>query len=365
MQDESLNTFVLVSTQNGCGLQTDYELLKELLEAAGKTVHIAFTNSPAFKNVDVVIFLEIIDARWFGFSKQLWAMPNSEWWRQEWDQFIPRFTKVLCKTKDCYDLWEKRAQGRCVYLGFESRDFYQPEIPRKREFLHLAGGSINKGSGAVLNAWAQYKIPYPLTVIGSNLGRGSTLHQPNVTVVSWLADIRHQLNAYLFHILPSRYEGWGHVLHEGLGCGSVMLTTDAAPMNEATGLYKPLLVPASAIGHLRVPGIPGAGQSISNMYDVSTASVHSCVLAAMALTNDQIAIISKEARDGFLKDRESFRLSLSELLKANIDVSKLPVMPSVPIQPPQPSQSLRQVQRVYTNNGLTIDWWSRHPRPKS
>ena len=316
-------TFTLVSMKNGCGLQTDYEILQKMLTDAGKTVRVAMAHSdvlPTFRKTDVVVFLEILDHRWLEYGKEFWLFPNSEWWRKDWDQYLPRINKVLCKTRDCYDLWETRTPGKCTYLGFESPDLYAPHIPRKREFLHLAGGSCNKGTAAVLQAWKQFKIPHTLTVVSRNY-QGLTadlLHLPNVKMYRQLPELVGLHNMCQFHILPSRYEGWGHVLHEGLGCGAVMLTTDAAPMNEATGLPKSLLVPVSRVSHQRVLNYTAGGESISNMYDVSPESVYCCVRAASGLTDEQIAVLSKEARDGFLKDREEFRANFAKLISPPI-----------------------------------------------
>src|SRR5208282_2009812 len=314
-----LNTFVLVSMKNGCGLQADYELLQEILVAAGKTVYVEMARSPVtptFRHVDVVIMLEIVDARWFGYGKQMWFVPNSEWFRSEWLQYVPQFSRVLCKTMDGYNIWNEKAPGRASFIGFESKDFYQPEVPRKKEFLHLAGGSCNKGTAAVLRAWQQFNIPYPLTVVCNNYQGLSNflLNVPNVTMHERLPELGTLMNACQFHLIPSRYEGWGHVLHEGLGCGAVLMTTDAPPMNEPTGLAKDLQIPVARTSHERVPGQPAAGQSMTNMYDVDPLGIFQKVQEAMALAPERIAEISTAARAGFLSDRGKFRADFAALI---------------------------------------------------
>ena len=312
-------TFVLVSMKNGCGLQVDYEILQQLLEAAGHKVYVELAHSivaPNFRHVDVVVFLEIIDPRWFTYAPEFWAVPNSEWWRADWNQYVPKLSKILCKTQDCFDIWNKIAPGRCAFIGFESKDFYKPEIVRTKSFFHLAGGSCNKGTAHVLQAWKDYHIPFPLVVVSNNY-QGLTAHLrnvPNVMIYNRLPDLTQFLNGSQFHILPSRYEGWGHALHEGLGCGAVVLTTDAAPMSEATGLPKALLIPVAKTSHQRVLDYLPGGESMTNMYDVSPESIYQKVTEAAALSDDSIKEISAAARAGFLKDRESFRANIASLI---------------------------------------------------
>ena len=80
---------------------------------------------------DVNIFLEVIHPLAFSLSRENWLVPNSEWWDPRNDQFLPHFTKVLCKTRDCHRIWSaKVGADRCVYTGFLTRDLYRPDVPR-------------------------------------------------------------------------------------------------------------------------------------------------------------------------------------------------------------------------------------------
>src|SRR5262249_11153884 len=57
---------------------------------------------------------------------------------------------------------------------------------------------------------------------------------PGITFLKEVTDEKlHELqNAYLFHLLPSAYEGYGHALRESQSVGAVILTTRAGPMAE-------------------------------------------------------------------------------------------------------------------------------------
>jgi hypothetical protein len=301
-------TFALVSNiTNGVGLQKDTEVLKALLESYGHTVYTEMWNatSPTFRRVNVLIFLEVIDHRWFPYADTAWLVPNSEWWYPEaWNRHLPRFSKVLCKTKHCHELWKPMVGGRAIYTGFEAVDFLRPDIERNRTFLHLAGKSATKNTEAVLAAWREFKIPYLLLAVIAN--RDLATHGqgiPGVTVVERLPDVTQAMNANLFHIMPSQQEGYGHALHESLGCGAVVITTAAPPMNEFSGIPRELTIPV----HRTMP------KCIAQLQLVQPSDVAAAVNRAWSLSEQDVSRIREEARAGFLADRSHFRSQMAAI----------------------------------------------------
>ena len=86
----------------------------------------------------------------------------------------------------------------------------------------------------MLAAWDRYRFPYPLAVVSwFNWSRCPR----NVELIGRLEDrsLRFFQNAARFHLCPSPYEGWGHVLHEGLSVGAAVLVPDTPVMNELDG----------------------------------------------------------------------------------------------------------------------------------
>lgn len=298
---------IISNISNGAGLQRDYLIIKGILEAKGHQVcGVMFDGRHQAPAADINIFLEVVTPHMMDAAPENWVVPNPEWWFEEvWDRCLPRFSKVICKTPDCFRIFSKKVGShRCVLTGFESMDFYQPEVPRKLAFLHMAGKSETKNTAAVVGAWKKYKIQHPLTVVAfkPNIAR-LCQNIEHVTHIERIADddLPRMMNEYQFHVTPSKYEGFGHYIHEALGCGGVVITTDAAPMNEFRGVG--LLIRSS-----RGPLMREAQTAL-----VSEGAVAHAVNEAAQLDAQRIAAISSTARAAFLSDREAFRLAFGAI----------------------------------------------------
>jgi hypothetical protein len=267
---------------NGVGLQRDFETLSTWLTDRG---HIANGLNHAGVDApdsDLTIFDEVVNPLKMGSRN--WVMPHPEWWFPEWDEHLPSFEKVLAKTKDCQRLFPGSE-----YIGWCSRDLLHETIERQPRFLHIAGKSQLKNTEAIMEAWRKYDLP-PLTIVSDGPYRG---HIRNVTFHRWLPE--HELttlmNSHQFHLLPSAYEGWGHVIHEALGVGATVLTTDAAPMNET----------APAIF------IPPCGTRVirrATVYEVSPEAIAQAVLNAKPIDG---------ARAAYEQERQDFDKRLTHL----------------------------------------------------
>ena len=318
---------IVTNIDNGAGLQKDYELMRRMLEARGHRVHGEKhnANAPTLYSVDVVMFLEVIDTRWLGRGTEHWLIPNSEWWYDRvWGRFLPCINRVLCKTRDCEAIWRgKVGEGRCQYIGWEAPDLYQPQVARETKFLHLAGKSDTKNTASVVAAWREQGLP-PLTIVAKNPAVfGACRNVPNVTVYEYLSEeqVVEALNSHRFFIMPSQYEGYGMALHEALGCGAVVLTTDAAPMNESAGLDKALLIPVSGRGSM---------ESATLSY-VSPCHVGNSVKLAASYTPAMLDDVGVSARKGYLEDREAFRRNFASFMDEWEKAAPVPPAPLAPI----------------------------------
>jgi hypothetical protein len=315
---------------NGFGLEKDYEILRTLLESWGHEVHGVSISGhmgvPLDPNIapeaDVNIFLELISFAVIAANKakQNWFVPNQEWYHAHWDSALLRIDKILCKTQEAVRVFGEKGYGdRCVHVGWESKDLYDPAIPRQRKFLHVAGGSAHKNTLQVAYAFAKFFYnPFagpwnqganiPFILVSRDCNHGNLIQgRPNCTYIGHAGEteLKRLMNECMFHIIPSGAEGWGHVIHEPIGCGNIVVTTDFPPMNEFRGCPKELLVCAQKWEIMN---------QIGRLAWVSAYDVKSSVDRAWRLTPEKIKEYQIEARKCFLEDRESFRNKLKSLV---------------------------------------------------
>ena len=296
---------IITNLTNGVGLQREYEILREVLASAGHAVvGVDFQRPAGCPPADVNLFLETVVPSVFGAAPQNWVMPNPEWWLDEYQLLLPNLTRILCKTRHAYDLFRELAGDRACYVGFMSRDLYQPDVERKPRFLHLAGNSQIKNTETILRAWK--KLPYRLTVVSPHFHREASKLR-HVKAYDRVSEekLRQLMNSRQFHLCPSKYEGFGHYIHEALGVGAVVVTSDAPPMNEL-GLPKDLLVPAS----------PGTALRLARLCEVTPQAVIDRVEHVAQLSSTRIQEISRSARAHFEQERSSFRTRFLEVVNA-------------------------------------------------
>ena len=295
----------------GAGLHREALLLQDLLALNGhesRLMHYTDGANAPMERADINLFLEVVMPTTLPLAKENWLAPNCEWWPDFNDQYLPHFTKILCKTRDCYDIWSKKVGAdKCVYTSFEARDIFQPHVRRENTFLHIAGKSANKGTAAVLAAWQMIPngLP-PLTVVASNPEFKAQFEQnrSNITFYHDKIDeplLQDLMNRNKFHIQPSPYEGFGHVQHEGMGCANMVIVVNAPPFQGYTGSL-PIVQPS----HF-------TQQRLARMAQVAPNSVRLSCLGALDMFHDTEFNVG--ARVFFLKNRDFFRKTFMALVE--------------------------------------------------
>ncbi|KAF1782625.1 hypothetical protein GQ600_9353 [Phytophthora cactorum] len=196
-------------------------------------------------------------------NKPIYLMPNIEMIELT-PEFYWRVNAVLCKTQICFDRvtkwYEQEGNPRnaeVLYTKHTSSD--QAQFARKRlgesaiaakdfsnvTFLHTPGTSIWKGTRAVLDCWTSMAGLPPLDVYINESAYTYMMPPPFQTKLN---HSRSPVNVHLgmverseftkitaeaaFFMCPSRSEGYGHYINQARASGAVIVTTDAAPMNE-------------------------------------------------------------------------------------------------------------------------------------
>jgi len=183
----------------------------------------------------------------------------------DWDleAFATGKAVALCKTRCARDvLADLGVEG--VLTGFTSPDVRDERVAKDpRLVVHLAGLSWLKGTLEVLRGWVEHGGPaldaalfvtcqladyapasaalaYWDALGAERLGveyrgiaglerKGNVYLARHVLPADAIADLA---NAAAVHLCPSLTEGWGHIVNNARAVGAVVITTDAAPMNE-------------------------------------------------------------------------------------------------------------------------------------
>lgn len=219
----------VIGHSNGWGLSRDFEVLRQALAPRHEVIFTDWKHPRRGLKCEANIFTELINPVFYQQAPVNYGLLNPEWTVPEFAREVPRLTMVLAKTRDAYDIFSNR--GRCAYVGFTSPDMMDASVDRRNAFLHVAGGSMAKGTAQVIEAFRRMRHHH-LTIIGD---RYVPKDLPgNVTCLGRVdeARLRHEMNAHRIHLCPSSYEGFGHYINEARSVGATIIITNAAPMNE-------------------------------------------------------------------------------------------------------------------------------------
>lgn len=313
-----MGTLRLVSRDNGAGLSRDLRLIAEVLGQEHRVATMGFganrmrnrlrqvawrLHALAFGPVDQQLLVERVYVPLLDGAKSNLLMPNPEWFRASWLRWLPRFERVLCKSRHAVEIFE-RLGCRVTYVGFTSEDRLDAGVPRRNAFFHLAGRSSSKGTAALLAAWLAHPEWPPLTIVQS--ARKARLHISAANIhlrVGYMDDteLRELQNAHRFHICPSEVEGYGHYIAEAMSTGAVVLTTDAAPMNE-------LVTPGCGV---LLGCTPGARIGLDRRHLVGVADIEEGVARVLAMDGTEVQRTGDAARARFLANDQAFRARLA------------------------------------------------------
>lgn len=198
-------------------------------------------------HLDVVIFNEEYDWKLVSFCKKkgIKTVTYLDYYKDDWKPYMCWYDAVLCSTKRTFHLVKDFCKAYYIGWGIDTELFKPVSNGKKYTFFHNAGWlgiNYRKMTPAVILAFdalsrsnpdltlfihAQAeleRLPPEIVHIVRNNSR-ITYHKETVAAPG----LYHKGNILVF---PSKLEGLGLPLLEGMSCGLPAIATDAPPMNE-------------------------------------------------------------------------------------------------------------------------------------
>jgi len=293
-----MSSVVIVARDNAYGLTQESGIIRRALEAAGHRVTAATPHARSLADwwhcrrvADIVVHLERVAPRWLNAGRINLLEPNQERYPRRLVFRLRRLDAVLSKTVHATEIFT--ALGVATrQIGFTSRDRFDPSVRRDwTRFFHLAGGSTLKGTEPILALWRRHP-EWPQLVLVQKAANAPAQVPANVRLERGYIDdatLRQLQNACGIHLCPSRSEGWGHHLVEGLSVGAVVVTTDAPPMNEHVRPGAGILVPWSS----------QSARHVGTNYFVDEAALEREITALLTMPEADKMAIGSQARRRF------------------------------------------------------------------
>lgn len=215
----------IITKLNGVGLQTDTNILLEIL--GNENCNVIDWVKPERTVAETNIHLEHIRPELMRLGKRQILIPNPEWFQNECKKYLSKIDIVLAKTHDAERIF-KKIHKDTRYIGWTSPDRMQRDIKREDMFLHVCGKSSMKGTDTIVHQW---NSQWPKLIV---IGNCKKIFQDNIWFANYLEDSELKIlqNSCRYHICTSEYEGFGHYINEARSVGAIIISTNAAPMNE-------------------------------------------------------------------------------------------------------------------------------------
>lgn len=300
------------SLSNGAGKEVDVIILKRELEKLGHRVNLCdYYKVRSVPSADINLFLAQFKPEWYSRAKLNWFIPNAEFCTAS-PIDLHSFDLVLCKTEESLKIFQPICK-QAYYLGFTSVDHYRPSLARKMDFsryLHVAGKSRVKGTGAVIKAWSDNPSFPRLILLRHHTGTDFTIPE-NIKLINQRISTNSLLklqNESGIHLCPSKTEGFGHYLMEAMSAGAVVITTDGPPMNEFIK-DKRCLVTCHKTDKKRY----------ATLYIANEKELAKTVKRLQQLSPEELKEIGKNNREEYLRRTAAFESNFEQLMHKTVD----------------------------------------------
>src|SRR5690554_1089531 len=259
------------------------------------------------KKVDVNIFLEVLFPQFNSSAHYNLLIPNQEWFKPAQCAYLPWVDLVLCKTREA-----ERAFGAlgCTtrFISFTSVDSFSPNTNKDYcQVLHFAGNGLTKGTKALLNVWSKHP-EWPDLWISQRKESNNRVIANNIHYFDRfmreeeLPELQTRCGIY---VGPSEAEGFGHALVEAMSAKTIVITTDAPPMNEVVRPERGVLVSYQTCRPRR----------LGTSYYVDETALEQAILNTLSLSESEKLRMGEVARKWYLENDKFFREAITDTLK--------------------------------------------------
>ncbi|KAF1331414.1 hypothetical protein FI667_g4304, partial [Globisporangium splendens] len=332
LKSDSAYCINLVTPSESPGVLLDFELYLNALPSS-RPIHSSQKERVTMPPSVIDIYLERhpVDKKYyphfqFPQDKAIWMMQNVEFFDRH-ELKNPTVGVMIVKNRiGLKKVLEYRHRHQLSYSVFytkhTSADVYQPEIERDwTSFLHLAGWSPFKNTRVILVAWSKHP-EWPKLVlrvikadicqwIEDTFGKEDEWRLANVDYKcgSEPLDMKNELqNRIGLHLCPSETEGFGHYINEARSVGALILTSNAAPMNELVDEKSGVLV-----GKPHEWWWQTKGDLFMPLAQVDIEDIEQGVEQILLMSIEERQRMGRRARSKFLEDRTYYLNAMTAL----------------------------------------------------
>lgn len=225
--------------------------------------------------------------RLFSHRKQI-LIPNQEWFNPRYFPLLYCIDHVWTKTWFAKDIFSE-FKSKVDRIGFCSNVDSHYRIEKSANyFFSRVGLSRFRGADKLVEVWRLHP-EWPILKLVIDVSCRPESPPQNVEYIDIFSSAEEYTacaSSALFHIYATETEGFGHSIVEAMGYGSVVLVTDAPPMNEIANSECALLIGASYSGQ----------KWFSPRFSVEVSALESAVECALQLSAEKIQQLTGNAQ---------------------------------------------------------------------
>jgi hypothetical protein len=270
----------------------------------GRRLHYAIKRQPIY---DINIHVESCVPALFHLARKYILVPNLAALRPETAQHLDAFDAIFCKTTETHSVLSAKGLP-AVMVGFSTPTNRIENHERNwHGFFHASsvpvpGGVGVKGTESIYQAWKRRPDWPLLTITGCHHPPLSNINCVNGYVQEKeYAEMQRRLGV---HLCLSEMEGFGHYIVEPMSLGSVVVTTDGAPMNELVTPDRGFLVKSKE----------KTNHMFGTRYKIDEVSLENTIDTILKTSEEDLRVVGTKARAWYVQNDVNFRKAFIEAI---------------------------------------------------